>query len=85
MGKLSKIEIIFVISAHLTWFKVFGPAAFYHSATILVLNSGVVVQEDGPVKAVREQRRLEEETISSLRGRLEELESYAYQVTLCTL
>jgi hypothetical protein len=64
---------------------VFGPAAFYHSAIILFLSFGVVVQEDGPVKAVREQRRLEEETISSLRGRLEELESYAYQVTLCTL
>jgi hypothetical protein len=69
----------------LTWFKVFGPATFYHSAIIPFLNSGVVVQEEGPVKAVREQRRLEEETISSLRGRLEELESYAYQVTLCTL
>ncbi len=61
----------------------FGSAAF--TTLQLSLNSGVVVQEDGPVKAVREQRRLEEETISSLRGRLEELESYAYQVTLCTL
>ena len=39
-----------------------------------------IQEEDGPVKAVTDQRRLEAETITSLRGKLEELESYAYQV-----
>ena len=39
-----------------------------------------IQEEDGPEKAVTDQRRLEAETITSLRGKLEELESYAYQV-----
>jgi hypothetical protein len=36
--------------------------------------------QDQEKKAVEDQRRLEAEAISSLRGKLEELESYAYQV-----
>ncbi len=28
MGKQSKLKLLFGISANLTWFKVFGPAAF---------------------------------------------------------